>query len=156
MTDAPPAHQDASAPGTSPSSQASPLPEGQANFTVLVVEGNSFFRDLLQDALHLRLPSLKLSTAATVADALVQIDAIRPDLIFMDVRLADADGFEMTRRVQQAADKASVILFTGIDFPEHRGEARRSCADHCRGNELATDSDIIRLVESAVASCAAR
>jgi CheY-like chemotaxis protein len=133
-----------------------PAIQGQPGFTVLVVEGNAFFRDLLQDVLRLRFPSLALATATTIGDALVQIDAIRPDLIFLDVRLADADGFELTRRIQQSAARESIIFFTGVDFPDHRGEALRSCADHSLGKGTAANSDIVGLVESAVASRALR
>jgi DNA-binding NarL/FixJ family response regulator len=128
------------------------MTEDQPGFTVLVVEGNSLFRDLLYDVLRLRFPSVALATAPTVGDALVQIDAIRPDLIFMDVRLADTEGIELIRRAQRSAVKASVKFFTGVDFPEHRGEALRGCADHFLGSGTVANSDIVGLVESAFAS----
>jgi CheY-like chemotaxis protein len=128
------------------------LPEKQTSFSILVVEDNTLFRDLLNDVLKLRFPSLTLATVATGSEALAQIDLIRPDLIFMDPRLPGEDGFELVRRFQQAAAKAIVILFSGIDFLEYRGEALCCCADHYLGIGKTDNRDIVDLVESIVAS----
>jgi DNA-binding NarL/FixJ family response regulator len=128
----------------------------QISFKLLIVDDSRIFRKFLVEALQARIPFLTLATATGAQDALEQIQFFRPDLIFMDVRVADGSGFAIVRRLRQAAIAATVVIFTSFDIPEYREEAFRSGADHYLVKGAASVNDIFRVVESTVASRAAR
>ncbi|MGP1252857.1 MAG: response regulator [Kiloniellales bacterium] len=57
--------------------------------------------------------------AETAADMRRQLSEQTPDLILLDVRLPDADGFELLKEIRQ--DSAiPVIMLTGVDTPVDR------------------------------------
>ncbi len=129
-----------------------PLAGGPPSFAVLIIEASRVLREFLNEALHSQFPWLTVATAARVEDALGQIGTIRPDLIFLDVHLAEWNGFELARRIRSIAVDANIVAFTSFDFPEYREEALRSGADYFLVKGAATVSDIYSLVGSIVAS----
>ena len=121
-------------------------------FTILIVEDNRSFREALKDALQSRFSFLALATAAGAEDALAKIDSMRPDLIFMDMRLPDGNGLQLTRRLRAARNRAVVIVLTSHDLTEYREDAVRSGADRFLVKSSANISEILRHVESILAS----
>lgn len=145
-------YPDATAPRAPSCVPSSPLSERQISFTILIIEDNRVFREFLKGALQSRFPFLTLATAAGAQDALAQINTVRPDVIFMDVRLPDGNGFELTRCIREMAVDANVVVFTSFDLPEYRDEAFRSGADHYLVKGAASINDIFSLVESIATS----
>lgn len=121
-------------------------------FTTLIVEDNAIFRKALHAALHSRFPFLTLATAGSVEEALVQIDELRPDLIFMDVALPDGNGLALTKRIRVEGIDAVVIVLTSHDLPEYRDLAFHNGADHFLSKSSMALSDIFAIVESVVGS----
>ena len=80
---------------------------------VLVVDDEPNIRELVQVAL--RFHGCSVSTAASGPEALRQADAIRPDLIVLDVVMPDLDGFEVCRRLRAAGNEVPVIFLTARD-----------------------------------------
>ncbi|HWE83007.1 MAG TPA: response regulator [Gaiellaceae bacterium] len=68
---------------------------------VLIVDDDARNAKLARDVLESA--GLRTMTATTAADAIVLACAHRPDLVLMDLRLPDLDGFEAARRL--AADE---------------------------------------------------
>lgn len=119
---------------------------------ILIVEDNRFFSEALSSALQSRFPFLALAKAAGAKEALAQIQAVRPELIFMDVVLPDGNGLELTRRIRAGGINAVVAVLTSHDLPEYREEAIRSGADHFIGKASMDLGDIFALVESILAT----
>jgi two-component system OmpR family response regulator len=143
--DALPARAQSGGPASAPAA-------GERRFPVLIVENDPLFRDFLQNALQARFPSLALSTASGVQEALLRIRAARPGLIIVDVHLPDGHGFELTRRIRQMSVDTRVVFLSGYDLPEYRVEAYRSGADHYLSKETTTIDEIVAFVESVIAS----
>ncbi len=62
----------------------------------LIIDDDPFIRDLLQDKLDQYLPEVEvLSKASSGTEGLQKIKTFQPDLIFLDVEMADMTGFEM-------------------------------------------------------------
>jgi two-component system OmpR family response regulator len=56
-----------------------------------------------------------VSTAADGMDAIRQAEALRPDLIVLDVVMPDLDGFEVCRRLRAMGNEVPVIFLTARD-----------------------------------------
>jgi two-component system LytT family response regulator len=62
----------------------------------LIIDDDPFIRDLLQDKLDQYFPEVEvLSMASSGTEGLQKIKTFQPDLIFLDVEMADMTGFEM-------------------------------------------------------------
>ncbi len=62
----------------------------------LIIDDDPFIRELLQDKLNQYFPEVHLlSTACSGREGLEKIATYRPELIFLDVEMADMTGFEM-------------------------------------------------------------
>lgn len=67
----------------------------------LIIDDDPFIRDLLQDKLAQYVPEVELyDTASSGEDGLEKIKSHRPDLIFLDVEMADMTGFEMLSKLE--------------------------------------------------------
>jgi two-component system LytT family response regulator len=66
------------------------------NIKCLIIDDDPFIRELLQDKLDEHFPEIKvLSTANSGFEGLEKIKTFQPDLVFLDVEMADMTGFEM-------------------------------------------------------------
>ncbi len=62
----------------------------------LIIDDDPFIRELLQDKLNQYFPEVHLlSTACSGREGLQKIASLQPELIFLDVEMADMTGFEM-------------------------------------------------------------
>lgn len=68
----------------------------------LIIDDDPFIRDLLQDKLDQYLPEVEvLSMASSGTEGLQKIKTFQPDLIFLDVEMADMTGFEMLTQLEK-------------------------------------------------------
>ena len=56
----------------------------------------------------------RVRTAATVADALIELDEYRPDVVILDLGLPDGDGLDLCRVIRERSS-AYVLVLTGRD-----------------------------------------
>ena len=54
---------------------------------------------------------------------LAAVTELRPDVIVLDLHLADADGLQSCREITQTNPEVKVIVFTAADHPEVRRRA---------------------------------
>ena len=99
-------------------------------FNILLVEDSSSFRQALTDALLRRFEAIDVAQAANGEDALMNLDALRPDMIFMDISLPGKNGLEATRKIKIRHANTRVVILTSHDSPEYRQQAFRNGADH--------------------------
>jgi DNA-binding response OmpR family regulator len=98
---------------------------------VLVVDDDADLLDLLVYAL--RREGYTLLTAADGAQALRRYEADQPDLVLLDVTIPKMNGFEVCRRMRQAAE-TPIILLTARDEEE----------DVLRGLQLGADDYVTK------------
>jgi len=97
---------------------------------ILIVDDNILFRRLLRETLHFQFPSLTISEAKDVEEALQMVLAFHPDLVFMDIQLPDGNGLKLTRLIKDLNTDVKVVILTSYDQPEYRDAAFRHKADH--------------------------
>ena len=59
-----------------------------------------------------------------------RVDTLRPELVFMDIRLPGVSGLQLTRTIKTNHPDTKVILLTTYDVPEYR-EAATQCGASC-------------------------
>jgi two-component system LytT family response regulator len=66
----------------------------------LIIDDDPFIQDLLNDKLSQYLPEVEvMATASSGTEGLEKIKTFQPDLIFLDVEMADMTGFEMLAKL---------------------------------------------------------
>src|SRR3954464_6059633 len=88
---------------------------GKILMKVLVVEDDAYTMELLDYAL--RREGYMVLTAADGALALRRYETEQPDIVLLDVNLPKLNGFEVCRRMRQAAE-TPIIMLTARDEEE--------------------------------------
>jgi len=94
--------------------------------SLLLVDDDHLVLDAMAD--WLREKGYSVSEASTCRDAIRLIDEVPFDLVLADVRLQDADGFEILEHCRRAHPDTTVILITGYATAETGVEAIRAGA----------------------------
>lgn len=100
-----------------------------AAIRVLVVDDHQTVADLLAVALRHETDIECVGRAATAADGVAQVDALRPDVVLMDLGLPDMDGLQATTAITAAHPDIRIILLTAATDP--RLVARAAAAGAC-------------------------
>ncbi|MFA6310367.1 MAG: response regulator transcription factor [Sterolibacterium sp.] len=101
------------------------MPDDQLTPFALVVEDHPLVADSLKACILDCAPGLDVDSAESVRAAL-HIVARRPAplLIITDLGLTDAKGAEAVRRLREAAPETPLLVFTALDDPLLRREAK--------------------------------
>ena len=114
---------------------------------VLLVEDSTIFRRLFKETLHERFPSLDIHEAVNAEEALREIETLRPNLAFLDIRLPGENGLKLAQKIKTRYPDIVVIILTGYDLPEYR-QASSQHADYFLSKDSSTADNIFTLVES--------
>ena len=117
-------------------------------FKTLIVEDNAPFRQSLKEMLSERFPAMGVEEAENGEEALEKIESAAPHLVFMDIKLPDANGLEVTRKIKARFVEITIIILTSYDLPEYREAAKQYGADYFLSKESSSREDILTLVES--------
>lgn len=79
--------------------------------SVLVVDDDAGFRAIAARMLRARGHAV-VGEAGTVAEALEQIEALRPEAALVDVGLPDGDGFDLAQRVAALPWRPRVVVIS--------------------------------------------
>lgn len=117
---------------------------------VLIVDDQRLMREGLATLLELEPDLDVVGEAVNGEEALLQVEALRPHVVLMDVRMPGLDGVEATRRLHMRWPEIKVIILTTFDDDEYIFEGLRVGAlgyllKAISGEELAT---AIRTVHS--------
>ena len=110
---------------------------------LLIVEDNAAVRQLIKSIV---LPfASEIRECADGADALSAYQALRPDLVLMDIRMNQVDGIQATKQIKTADQGAKIIMLTDYDDVALRQAAMRAgaCAYALKENLL----DLVPLIE---------
>lgn len=101
--------------------------EPSAPIRVLIVDDHPMVREGLRSMLSV--PEIEVvGEAATAEEALARATALAPDVVMLDIQLADADGLAVLRRLKTALPQTNVLMVTMHANAEFVREAVRSGA----------------------------
>jgi two-component system, NarL family, response regulator DevR len=117
-------------------------PEGLAMVTVFLVDDHEVVRRGLADLLASDSELQIIGDAGSVAEAMVRIPALKPDVAVLDVRLPDGNGIELCRELLSELPDLRCLMLTSFTSDEAMLEAILAGASgyvvkDIRGMELA-------------------
>lgn len=97
---------------------------------ILIVDDHSVIRSGMKALLELEIDAASVFLAASIAEALQTLEASKPfDLVLLDLKLPDANGFEGLIRLKQVDPAMSIALISGEEDRETISCARAEGAD---------------------------
>ncbi|MEI3843351.1 MULTISPECIES: response regulator transcription factor [unclassified Microbacterium] len=60
-----------------------------------------------------------VAEASSGAEAITLVDALRPDVVLMDIRMPGVDGITATRRIIETSADAKIVILTTFDLDEY-------------------------------------
>jgi DNA-binding NarL/FixJ family response regulator len=91
--------------------------------TALIVEDNPSFRISLREILTARFPEMAVDDVGSSEEALEIMQRLRPDLMFVDIRLPGRNGLELARQIRKGDTELTIVILTNYDLPEFRDAA---------------------------------
>ncbi len=122
--------------------------KGEVKLKALIVENNAFFRRMLKENLLARFPSMVIQEAEEGKEALQRVQALQPELIFMDLQLPGENGLQLTKKIRTSHPGTKVIILTGHDIPEYREAATRCGANAFITKDSLNAGQVEELVKS--------
>jgi DNA-binding NarL/FixJ family response regulator len=117
----------------------------------LIIEDSTIFRKLLKETLCSGFPSLEIFEASDGEEAMQEINAHLPDLIFMDIKLPGENGLELTTRIKTKYPDTIIIILTSYDTLEYREAATHAKANFFLSKGSSSKEGILKLVRSVLA-----
>jgi DNA-binding NarL/FixJ family response regulator len=111
---------------------------------VLLVDDQALFREGCRTVLSVRQGIEIVGEAANGEEAVQRVQALRPDVVLMDLRMPILDGVAATRRIHAGHPRSRVIVLTTFDDDEQVFDALRAGAV----GYLLKDTPFGRLVEA--------
>lgn len=99
-------------------------------FNVLIVEDNAAYRRSLRQLLAERFPVMRIAEAADGEDAARQALSLCFSLIFMDIRLPQGNGLDLTKTIKEVFPDTVICVISSYAMLEYREAAFRNGADH--------------------------
>lgn len=90
----------------------------QLNLKILVVDDHALMREAVATILELAEGVEVVGEAETGAAALQLADELRPDVVLLDLRLPDVDGFACLDALRRRHPQTQVVMFSAVDDAE--------------------------------------
>jgi DNA-binding NarL/FixJ family response regulator len=97
---------------------------------IFIVDDSTVVRDRLKVMLS-EIEEVKIfGEAENVEGALGMLNKVSPDLIVLDIRLKEGNGFDLLKVIKQSHPDLKVIMLTNYPYHQYRERALEMGADH--------------------------
>jgi DNA-binding NarL/FixJ family response regulator len=117
-------------------------------FKILIVDPNDPFRRSLKKVLVNRFPLIDVQEAADGDAGLRLVEAVHPDIIFLEIHLPAETGLDLASRIKADHPDIIIVILTSYDLPEYKLAVSRSGVEHMVPKDDWTGEDMIALVQS--------
>jgi two-component system, NarL family, response regulator DesR len=111
---------------------------------VLVADDHALFAEALMLTLGIDDRIEVVGSAATGVEAVSLAEALRPDVVLMDVHMPSMDGIEATRHVRSVSPDSRVVVVTASRRREIAAQALAAGAERC----LTKDTHATKLIDA--------
>jgi two-component system response regulator YesN len=118
---------------------------------IVLIDDNVSFRQSLKKTLGERFPQVMVKEAVNGDGALALIERIKPQLVFMDIKLAGKMTLDLTKKIKSGHPGTVVAVLTSDDLPEYREVALKSGAQYFFSKGEFPWEEIMNLVEEVCA-----
>ena len=124
-----------------------------AHIRVFLLDDHEVVRRGIRELLESEPDIEVVGEAATASEAVTRVDALRPDVAVLDVRLPDGNGVEVCREIRSANPEIACIMFTSYSddealFDSIMAGAAGYVLKQIRGNELVAGIRRVAIGES--------
>jgi DNA-binding NarL/FixJ family response regulator len=91
---------------------------------------------------------MDIEAAENAKEVFNQINDGRPDLIFMDIKLQNDNGLELTRKIKAKYPDIVVAIITQYNETEYRRAAYQCGAEFFISKSASDKKEIMRIIES--------
>lgn len=107
---------------------------------ILIVDDRAVVRTELRSLLELTGTIMVIGEAENGWEAVHQAEALRPDIVLMDLEMPGLDGIEATRRIKKQRLARAVIVFSvyGSDLIRQKAQDAGADAFIVKGTDLST------------------
>ena len=109
----------------------------------LIIDDDENFRKYLKNIIENYFPAFAVNEAADAKESQKIIHDLKPEIIFVDIRLPGKNGITLTREIKASNSNIIVIIITGYNIPEYRLEARRLGVDAFIAKDSADTGKIV-------------
>jgi len=95
---------------------------------VYIVDDHAMFRDGLRQMINLEADLAVCGDAATAAEAMVEVEKLRPDLVIADISLAESSGIDLVKAIKREFDDIPVLVVSMHDESLYGERALRAGA----------------------------
>jgi len=110
---------------------------------VLVVDDHALFAEALMLTLGIERRIEVVGSASSGLEAVSLAEALRPDVVLMDLHMPSMDGIEATRRVRMVSPASRVVIVTASRVREIAAHALAAGAERC----LTKDTPALKLID---------
>jgi DNA-binding NarL/FixJ family response regulator len=109
---------------------------------VLLIDDNAAFRRAVADFLRGHADIILVRSLLGGGDALARVEALRPDVVLVDLVMPDVPGLDLIPRLRGARPELGIIVLSFLDVEAYRQAALASGADAFVA-KTATGSDLL-------------
>ncbi len=117
-------------------------------FRTMLVEDNLSLRQVVKIYLQSEFPSMSIVEAGDGVEALKEIDACPPNLIFMDFILPGENGLQLTRKIKTSHPNIMIAMLTSYDLQEIQKAATQFRPDYFFNKGSIATGEIATLVKT--------
>ena len=96
---------------------------------VLLIDDNAAFRRAVADFLRGHADIILIRSLLGGGDALARVEALRPDVVLVDLAMPDVPGLDLIPRLRGARPELGIIVLSFLDVEAYRQAALAAGAD---------------------------
>ncbi len=101
-----------------------PVPMHTSQKTILIIDDDSLYLDLIAEGLRLTFPEFLILSASSGGEALAIIEERRLNLVITDLCMPEVDGFDVLMKLKEKNEDVPTIVISGFGLAKAHDLAR--------------------------------